>query len=48
MSSQGFVVLRTSSKESLSYLIKTSAESKLYCELQNGRNILFYVYMYLN
>lgn len=43
MSAQGFVVLRTSSKESLPYLINANGETKLCCELQNGRNILYIV-----
>lgn len=48
MSARGLVVLRTSSKESLPYLINASGDIKLCCELRNGRNILFYICMFLS
>ena len=46
VSVQGFVVLRTFGKESLSDLINVSGRTKLCHSLQKSRNILSYIFVF--
>lgn len=46
MSVQGFVLLKTFGKESLSDLINASGRTKLCESLQKSRNILSYIFVF--